>query len=79
MCPKGQEKLKQLAEAKAELSSTDATSHLKKIKHRELMANDYAVVQKVTNTVTKKQGEEESLYSEWNMRTPMKPCSNRWK
>ena len=56
MRSKRQENLQQLAEAKAELSSTDATSHLKQIKHRELRANDYTAVRKVTNTVMKKRG-----------------------
>ena len=56
MRSKQQENLQQLSEAKAELTSTDATSHLKYINHRELRANDYAAVRKVTNTVTKKRG-----------------------
>ena len=54
MRSKRQENLQQLSEAKAETSSKYGTSHLKKIKHRELIANDYATVRKVINTVTKK-------------------------
>ena len=56
MRSKRQDNLHKLAEAKAENSSNDATSHLKQIKHRELMKNDYAAVRKVINTVTKKRG-----------------------
>ena len=51
---KRQDNLQQLVDTKAELSSTDAASPLKHIKHRGLIANDYAAVRKVTNTVTKK-------------------------
>jgi hypothetical protein len=56
MRSKRQDNLHELAEAQAENSSNDATSHLKQIKHRELMKNDYAAVRKVINTVTKKRG-----------------------
>ena len=56
MRSKRQDNLHKLAEAKAELSSNDATSYLKQIKHRERMKNDYAAVRKVINTVTKKRG-----------------------
>ena len=56
MQSKRQENLQKLAESRAELSNTDATSHFKEIKHRKLMANDYAAVRKVINTVTKKRG-----------------------
>ena len=54
---KHQDNLQELAEVMAETSSTEAISHLKKLKHRELMANNYAAVRKVINSVTKKQGE----------------------
>ena len=56
MRSKRQDNLHALAEAQAENSSNDATSHLKQIKHRELKKNDYAAVLKVINTVTKKRG-----------------------
>jgi hypothetical protein len=56
MRSKRQDNLHELAEAQAENSSNDATSHLKQIKHRELMKNDYAAVRKVMNKVTKKRG-----------------------
>ena len=56
MRSKRQDNLRELAEAKAETSSTDATSQLKQLKHRELMSNDYNSVRKVINTVTKKRG-----------------------
>ena len=56
MRSKRQDNLHKLAEAKAEHSNNDATSHLTQIKHRELMKNNYAAVRKVINTVTKKRG-----------------------
>ena len=56
MRSKKQDNLRELAEAKAETSSIDATSQLKQLKNRELMANDYTSVRKVINTVTKKRG-----------------------
>ena len=56
MRSKRQDNLRELAEAKVETSSIDATSQLKQLKHRELMANYYASVRKVINKVTKNRG-----------------------
>ena len=56
MRSKRQDNLQEMAEANAETSSINATSHLKQLKHREIMANDYAAVWKVINTVTKRGG-----------------------
>ena len=56
MRSKRHDNLRELAEAKVETSSIDATSQLKQLKHRELMSNDYNSVRKVINIVTKKRG-----------------------
>jgi predicted CopG family antitoxin len=56
MKSKRQDNLHKLAEAQAETSSHDVASHLKQIKHRELMKNDYEGVRTVINKVTKKRG-----------------------
>ena len=79
MRSKRQENLQQLAEAKAELSNTDATSHLKQIKHRELMVNDYSAVRKVINTVTKKRGGGGITLLRVDTGNPRTRYLNRWK
>ena len=76
MRSKRQDNLHKLAEAQAENSSNDATSHLKQIKHRELMKNDYAGVRKVINTVTKKRGGGGITLLRVEKETPTTPCWN---